>query len=155
GWLAALLAMNRAQAADEFREAMRPWHVPTFSVVFADSDGHIGYQAAGRVPIRNVWERGYRPGWDPAHQWDGLVPFEGMPRLADPERGWIATANNRPAPPDFPYPLSGTWSDGYRARRIRHMIEAKKVLARDDFMAMHQDRKSTRLNSSHGSISYA
>src|SRR5439155_19730556 len=102
GWLTALLGMDRAQTAAEFREATRPWHVPTFSLVFADAEGHIGYQAVGRIPIRNVRERGYRPGWDPKHQWDGLIPFEGMPRLADAPRGWAATANNLPAPDVFP-----------------------------------------------------
>jgi penicillin amidase len=136
--------MNRAGSAKEFREALRPWYVPTFSVVFADVEGHIGYQAAGRVPLRGAAERGYRPGWDPRHQWRGLISFDGMPRLADPERGWIATANNRPAPEDFPYPLSGTWSDGLRARRIREMIEGKDTLSRDDFAAMHQDALSLR-----------
>jgi penicillin amidase len=144
GWLTALLAMDRAQSAEELREAMRPWHVPTFSVVFADVDGHIGYQAAGRVPIRELWERGYRPGWEAAHQWQGLVPFEGMPRLADPERGWVATANNRPAPEDFPYPLSGTWSHGLRAERIHEMLRARKDFSHDDFGAMQRDALSPR-----------
>ena len=37
----------------------------------------------------------------------GLIPPDGMPHVVDPARGWIATANNRPAPEDFPYPLSG------------------------------------------------
>jgi penicillin amidase len=144
GWLTALLAMNRARDAAQFREALRPWHVPTFSVVYADADGHVGYHAAGRIPVRKMWERGYRPGWDPDHQWRGLVPFEGMPRCADPARGWIATANNRPAPDDFPYPLSGTWNDGLRARRIREMIEARPVLSREDCAAMHRDALSPR-----------
>ncbi|MCE9530204.1 MAG: penicillin acylase family protein [Planctomycetes bacterium] len=144
GWLAALLGMNRAKNAAEFREAMRPWQVPTFSVVYADTDGKVGYQSTGRVPIRDVWERGYRPGWDPAHQWKGLIPFEGMPHVCDPERGWMATANNRPAPNDFPYPLSGTWSEGMRARRIREMIEARPKLTRDDCSVMHLDAVSPR-----------
>ena len=144
GWLTALLGMNRARSAEGFRAAMRPWHVPTFSVVYADADGRIGYQAAGRVPIRDVPERGYRPGWDPAHQWNGLVPFEGMPHLFDPQRAWIATANNRPAPPDFPYPLSGTWSSGYRAQRIRQMLESGGPFSRDDFTTMQQDSLSLR-----------
>ncbi len=144
GWLTALLRMNRATAAGEFRESLRGWRVPTWSLVFADANGHIGYQAAGAIPIRRVRERGYRPGWDPRHQWDGLVPFEGMPRLADPPRGWIATANNRPAPDDFPYPLSGTWSSGHRARRIRQMIEATPKLSREDVARMHQDVLSLR-----------
>src|SRR5207237_6204813 len=76
----------------------------------------------------------------------GLVPFEGMPHLADPPRGWVVTANNRVAPDDFPYPLSGTWGDGYRARRIRQMIEAREgpALSRADCGAMHQDALSLR-----------
>jgi penicillin amidase len=144
GWLPALLAMDRARSAEEFRAALRPWQVPTFCVVYADADGHIGYQAVGRVPVRAAWERGYRPGWDPAHQWQGLVPFEGMPHLADPPRGWMATANNRVAPDDFPYPLSGTWSDGHRARRIRQMIEATEKVSRPGCVTMHQDALSLR-----------
>jgi penicillin amidase len=136
--------MNRARSAAEFREALRPWHVPTFNVVFADVEGHIGYHATGRVPIRNVCERGYRPGWEPKHQWNDLVPFDGMPSWIDPERGWLATANARPAPEDFPYPLSGTWLDDYRMRRIREMIEAKPRLSVDDHAAMHQDCVSLR-----------
>ncbi|HTU18685.1 MAG TPA: penicillin acylase family protein [Gemmataceae bacterium] len=144
GCLTALLGMDRAKSASEFHEAIRPWHVPTFCLVFADTAGHIGFHAAGSIPIRNVWERGYRPGWDPRHQWDGLVPFEGMPQWSDPERGWIATANNRPAPEDFPYPLSGTWSHGLRAERIRQMMEAKERFTREDFIAMQHDALSVR-----------
>jgi penicillin amidase len=139
-----LLALDRAKSVEEARAALRGWRVPTWSLVFADVEGHIGYQAAGQIPIRRAWERGYRPGWDPRHQWDGLIPFEGMPRLADPVSGWIATANNRPAPDDFPYPLAGTWSSGHRAKRIRQLIEAKPVLDRDDVIAMHQDTLSLR-----------
>jgi penicillin amidase len=144
GWLTALLGMDRAKSAHEFHEAMRPWFVPAFSVVYADTSGHIGYHAAGPVPIRTVWERGYRPGWESRHQWDGLIPFEGMPQVADPERGWIATANNRPAPEDFPYPLAGTWAHGLRAERIRQMIESKAKLSREDFIAMQHDALSVR-----------
>lgn len=139
GWLTALLGMNRAKSASDFHEAMRPWHVPTFCIVFSDTAGHIGFHAAGSVPIRNLWERCYRPGWDPRHQWDGLIPFEGMPQWTDPERGWIATANNRPAPEDFAYPLSGTWSHGLRAERIRQMLESKERFAHADVFVEAED----------------
>ena len=48
-------------------------------------------------------------------------PVEGMPQLANPDRGWTTTANNRPAPDDFPYPLAGVWDSGHRAKRIRRL----------------------------------
>lgn len=143
-WLESLLAMDRTASADQFREATRGWHVPTFSIVFCDADGHIGYQSVGRLPIRQAPERGFRPGWDPAHAWQGLIPFEGMPRLADPQRGFAITANNRPALDDFPYPLAGVWSSGYRARRIREMIEAKQRLTLEELKPMQLDVLSLR-----------
>lgn len=144
GWLTALINMNTAEDAAEFRDALQSWHVPTFSAVFGDTDGYIGYQAAGRLPVRPTVERGYREGWNPAHQWEGMVPFRGMPMVFDPERGWMATANNRPAPDDFPYPLAGGWISGHRAERIRHTLESPQPagFTRDDFRDLHQDAVS-------------
>jgi penicillin amidase len=144
GWLTALIGMNQARTADEFREATRPWQVPTFNLVYADADGHIGHQSVGRIPIRRIPERGYRPGWDPQHQWTGVIPFEAMPHQPDPPRGYVVTANNRLAPDDFPYPLSGCWSSGHRARRIRECLEAQPRWSAEDCCRLQQDVRSGR-----------
>jgi penicillin G amidase len=154
GWLTALLGIDRARSVAEFREALAPWHVPTFNAVIADVDGHIAVQSAGRIPLRTRPERGYRSGTDPAQQWQGLVPLEAMPHAVDPPRGWLATANNRLAADDYPYPLAGTWVSGHRAARIRQMIEATiapsagkasgSKFAWQDFRDMHQDTLSLR-----------
>lgn len=147
GWLTAMLGMNRARNAREFREATRPWIVPTFNLVYADRDGHIGFQSVGRIPVRNVSERGYRHGWDPSHQWEGVIPFEDMPHLIDPPRGYVATANNRVAPDDFAFPLSGTWVVGWRARRCRELIESRPSLSAEDCKAFQLDCFSLRAQS--------
>lgn len=139
-----LLNANRAPDCETFRAALHDWRSPTFSFVFADTAGAIGYQCVGRIPIRHTWERGYRPGWEPAHQWQELIPYAGMPALTNPPTGWIRTANNRTAPADFPYPLSGTWSSGHRAERIRHMLEAQERFDQADFVRMHYDVRSQR-----------
>ncbi|MCI0684431.1 MAG: penicillin acylase family protein [Gemmataceae bacterium] len=144
GWLTALIEMNRAKSCAELREATRPWHVPTFNLVFADADGHIGHQCVGKIPIRTNWDRGYRPGWDPQHQWRDYIPFEGLPHLIDPKRGFVVTANNRVVPDDYPYPVSGTWSGGYRARRIRDMIEAQPKLTAENCQKMQLNIDSGR-----------
>jgi penicillin amidase len=144
GWLTALLGMNRAHSCAELREATRPWMVPTFNLVFAERAGHIGFHSAGRIPVRWVAERGYRPGWDPRHQWDGLIPFESMPHLEDPQRGFVVTANNRVAADDYPYPLSGVWAMGHRARRCRERIEAQPGMAWRDCQALQWDSWSGR-----------
>lgn len=154
GFLTALLNADLAGSVTEFREALRPWHVPTFNLVIADAEGQIAVQCAGRLPLRKVYERGYRPGWSPDHQWLGLLPFEHLPHAIDPSRGWLATANNRLAANDYPYPLYGTWVSGCRAARIRQMIEEQLAgvgrggdqpgFTREDFGQMHRDAVSLR-----------
>lgn len=139
GWLTGMLGMNRATDVTTFREALRPWHVPTFSMVCADIQGHIGFHTSGRIPQRKTIKRGFRRGWDPADQWLGLLPFDAMPSVTDPDRGWIASANNRLAPNDFPYPLAGTWTSGWRGQRIREMIESKPTLLVTDMGSMQLD----------------
>jgi len=131
GWLTALLGMNRARDVHEFNDSLKPWHVPTFALVFADTDGQTGLKISGRIPIRKIDERGYRPGWDPAHQWAGLIPFADMPVVIDPRQGFVGTANNPLATEDYHFPLSCTAPAGYRARRIRQMIEAHIGSTRD------------------------
>jgi len=139
-----LLNAVRTATCDAFRAALHDWRSPTFSFIFADTAGAIGYQCSGRIPIRHNWERGYRPGWDPAHQWQGLIPYAGMPSLTNPPQGWIRTANNRTAPADYPYPLSGTWSSGHRAERIRHLLEGQNQFDQADFVRMHYDTRLQR-----------
>lgn len=144
GWIAALQNMDRSKSCAELKAALEPWLVPTFSVVFADVEGAIGYHAAGRIPLRSKYERGYRPGWDPEHVWTGLIPFAEMPHWDNPSRGWIATANHRVAADDFPYPLSGCWSNGWRGVRLRQIFESQPTFTAADFRRIHQDSLSLR-----------
>ena len=139
-----MLDLAAARNCEEAREALRDWIVPTWSYVFGDVEGHFGYQAVGRIPIREQWNREYRPGWDPAHEWQGFIPYDALPALNDPAEGYARSANNRAAPEDYPYPLSGTWSSGYRALRIRQMLEEKEQFSREDFARMQTDTLSMR-----------
>lgn len=144
GWLTSLLGMNRASSVSELRDAMRPWHVPTFSLVLADTHGRIGFHAAGRIPVRSRNERAFRRGWDPQDQWQGLIPFEEMPSFDEPDRGWIASANNRIAADDFPHRMYGCWVSGCRGQRIREMIESTDSSSLDDMRQMQYDATNLR-----------
>jgi len=147
-WTAALLRLDRAASVAAAFEACEGWLVPTFSLLVGDTAGDIGYLATGRIPLRTVPSRSYRPGWDPAHQWSGTIPADGMPRALSPAQGWLGSANNRPAPDDYPYPLSGTWDEGLRQRRIARLIEAGAPeggkLSLEDMTRMHADVRSLR-----------
>ena len=145
GWIEALQGMGRAGSVEEFCSAMRPWHVPTFVLAIADTDGQIAMQSSGRVPYRQALCRGYRRGWDPQDAWMGLIPVEAMPGAVDPERGWLGSANNRITDDSYPYRMFGCWASGHRGRRIREMFESHTgAVDRDEFARMQLDAVSGR-----------
>lgn len=119
-----MLDWPTARTVDDAREALRTWGCPTFNFAFADIEGDIAYQASGFLPLRGREMRGYRALHEPDDQWLGFIPFDGMPSLVRPARGWVVTANNPTAPPDFPYPLFGTWAPEDRAGRAEDLIQS-------------------------------
>lgn len=147
GDVQALLDTNRAQDWTSFRAALAGWRLPIFNLVYADVDGRIGWQATGSIPVRGDGDlsRGYRPANDAAHAWTGYIPFDDLPRMEDPERGWVGTANNRPVAVDEQaVPLYGWWAPGHRAVRLRQLLDDGRTLTADDMRAMHSDTTNLR-----------
>jgi len=125
----ALFAINRAQNCHEVREGLRHWSAPVQNVVYADTQGNIGYSFPGRVPIR---ARGNGqlpvPGWTDEYEWVGYIPFEELPHVYNPPQGYIATANNRVVGDDYPYYLGRETMMGVRAQRIVELINSQEKL---------------------------
>lgn len=140
----AILELNKAQNWDEFQNALRLWDVPSQNFVYADVDGHIGYHAPGRIPIRAGGDgRIPVPGWTDEYEWTGFVPFDELPAAFDPPEGYIVTANNAVTRPGVGPFLAREWAYGSRAQRIVDMInEASGPISTDDVRAMQFDNAS-------------
>jgi penicillin amidase len=125
----AIFKINTAQNFTQFRAAARDFAVPAQNLLYADTAGHIGYQAPGQVPIRASSTAGAppgywpAPGWDPKYDWTGFVPFEQMPTAYDPPEGYIVAANQEVTASQTPF-LTTEWDYGYRSERIRDLITA-------------------------------
>src|SRR5215510_951333 len=135
-----LFDVNAAQSWEQFRQAFSTWATPSQNVVYADVDGHIGYQAMGFVPVRKAGD-GTVPvaGADGKHDWTGYLPFDKLPSLYDPPSGIIATANGRITPDDYPYQLATQWFPPYRTERIYHLLESKPKFSPDDMLVLQTD----------------
>jgi penicillin amidase len=142
--LEAAFALMQARSVPALRDALREWACPTFNFVLADDTGSVGYQLTGRIPLRKAPARGYRPGDDPDHAWQGYVPFAGLPACTNPPAGWVGSANNRVAPDDWPYPLSGTWPSDLRMRRMADVLGAGRPLDLAAMAALQLDVLSLR-----------
>ena len=134
------LDVNRARNWAEFRAALAQYSSPPQNFVYADRDGHIGYQVAGALPIRKN-HAGDLPadGSSGQQEWAGFIPFEDLPSLLDPPSGLIVSANQNPFPPDYRYRVSGYFAPYYRAAQIRALLGAAKAWKAEQMLAVQKD----------------
>ncbi|HEY6215108.1 MAG TPA: penicillin acylase family protein [Pyrinomonadaceae bacterium] len=132
--------LNRARNWKEFNTALESFTAPTQNIVYADVDGHIGYHAAGVVPIRKSGD-GSVPydGATDAGEWTNYIPIAKLPAVYDPPSGIIVTANQRIVGTDYPYFLTHSWAQPYRARRIWDLLNEKPKLSAEDIRRVQGD----------------
>ncbi|MGD2272348.1 MAG: penicillin acylase family protein, partial [Desulfobacterales bacterium] len=136
----AFYLLNIAENIDDIEQAVEFFKCPAQNWVYADNNGNIGFWAAAGIPIRDGFSGAYPvPGWDGKHEWKGYVPTIEQPHLRNPARGWIATANNKHAGDDYPYPISHYYAMPDRFVRIQEMIAAKDKFDAKDFERMQAD----------------
>jgi len=144
----AVFKLNGAKNFAEFRAAARDFAVPSQNLIYADTQGNIGYQAPGRIPIRGKGDGRYpAPGWDPEYEWTGYIPQEALPWEYNPERGYIVTANQAVIDKEkYPYLLTDDWGYGARSQRIDDLIQSKIKegikISTDDMATMQLDNSS-------------
>jgi len=140
----AILDLNLATDFDSFREAARSFAVPAQNLLYADRQGHIGYQAPGQVPLRRPAlpraPAGYwpAPGWDSTYDWQGFVEFSEMPWALDPADGVIVAANQAVTRSATPF-LTTEWDSGWRSTRIGELLATRQKVSPEDMADVQLD----------------
>ena len=137
------LELNRVQNWHDFTEALRDFHAPQQNIVYADTDGNIGFYAPARVPIRKKGDGLVPvPGWTGDYDWTGFIPFEKLPHVYNPPSGQLVTANNKLVPDSYPYFLTSEWAEPYRVERITALLAAQKKHSLGSFRDVQADQFS-------------
>jgi penicillin amidase len=134
-----VMLLNLATNWEEFRQALSYWDAPSQNFVYADVEGNIGYQSPGKIPIRAPGHQGLLPvpGWTGEYEWQGYIPFDELPGVLNPPTGFVATANNKVVPDNYPYHLAYYWSSGFRAQRITDLLTADISVTIEDMRDIH------------------
>ena len=132
----------RAQNWDEFLAALNRWGAPAENQVYADVDGNIGYKPAGLTPRRRNYDGLLPVPGDGRYEWHDFHDMDALPVEFNPERGWVATANNLTLPQDYPIDevrVGFEWTAPWRYRRVAevlaqgpHSLAAAIALQRDN-----------------------
>ena len=123
-YLASLTTM-RARNFEEFEAALARWKAPAVNKTYADVEGHIAWTPAGYVPRRSGWTGMLPIPGSGRFEWDGNLERAEMPRIIDPDIGFVATANEFNLPADWDHilrPVGFEWTDSSRSVRIRDVL---------------------------------
>ncbi|MCF8470606.1 MAG: acylase [Parvibaculum sp.] len=91
-------ALDKATKLGEWIDAMKLQALPSINYIYADRQGNIAYVYNAQFPDRKTgpdWA-GVLPGDTSSLIWTGYVPFEAMPKLFNPNSGYVFNANNTP-----------------------------------------------------------
>jgi penicillin amidase len=137
----ASLRMDQARTWEEFRDAVSYSHIPGENMVWMDTAGNIGWQAAAISPVRRNWSGLVPVPGDGRYEWDGYLPIRDLPHVLNPPEGYFATANNNLVPPGYPHrdAVGWQWADPFRWARVNEVLASGRKFTVDDMMRLQTD----------------
>ncbi len=138
----AVYRVNRARAWGDMLAAFKHAKAPQQNAFYAGPDG-VGMATIGLLPIRRASD-GYMPadGASAAGDWIAFADVSAMPQTFRPSRGWVANANNKIAPDDYPLWLGREWGYPGRVGEIARRLEGRSNLDLDAMQALQYDLTS-------------
>jgi penicillin G amidase len=136
----AIWKMNHSRSYSEFEEALRSWDAAMQNILVVAPGDTIAIRSTGHLPIRaDGTGYGVRDGTTSASEWIGRVPFDELPHVINPERDYLASTNQRPADPTYPYYLGRDWRAVFRSIRIDQLLQGATAHSVDDVASYQSD----------------
>ena len=132
--------INIASNWSEFREALSKLTITPQNFIYGDIDGNIGHQHGGKLPLRKYGDGAtVTPGTDEKFNWSGLVPFEKMFSIYNPEHGFVYTANYNEDKAPNGVLIAQDRAKPYRQKRIKNLLQSKEIFSIQDFKNFQLD----------------
>lgn len=112
--------MGLAKNFQEWETAMRMQQLPLFNTAYADRDGHIAYVYNSTLWKHATGDYRFWQGVVPGDKSDligtEIVPYDEIPKVADPSTGWVQNSNDMPWTSVYPMVLDSTkFAPGFAA----------------------------------------
>jgi penicillin amidase len=149
--IAVMLRVARAHDFTQFRAALAGWRAPSQNFVYADDRGNIGAISAGYYPLVRHGDPWLPLPGTGAADVAGVIPYASVPQVYDPPGHVVATANQRPVGPSYPYYIGTSanfFDPGYRAGEIYASLRGSHGMRPPDFASVQlslTDRLARRI----------
>jgi len=131
--------LNRAANYNEYVDAIKTFECPGQNFAFASKSGDIAIWQQGKFPDR--WQgqgQFIMPGTDSSYMWQGYIPQSENPHALNPDRGFLESANQRPADGTYPYFIPGTYITP-RGIAIEHFLSGMNSITVQDMMQLQNN----------------
>lgn len=131
--------LDRANNYTDYENALQYFTCPAQNVIFASKSDTIAIWQQGDFPAR--WNRQgvyIMPGGDSSYMWQSFIPRSENPHIINPVRGFVSSANQRPADSAYHYFIPGDY-DLYRSIEINRKLAAMNSITPQDMMKLQND----------------
>ncbi|MEO6695521.1 MAG: penicillin acylase family protein [Ignavibacteria bacterium] len=145
--LEAFYRINNASGWKDFQSALKTYGTPALNFVYADTNGNIGYQIGGAIPVRSNLTDEALANFPSGGEvdWTGFILFNDLPTSFNPKEDFIVTANNKPSK-NYKYYISNLYEPPYRAERIEDLIRSNNIITDDEIKLIQRDVYSIQAN---------
>jgi penicillin G amidase len=134
--LKCFMLLDRAKNYADYTMAAGYLHTAGQNFAFACKNGDIAIRTQGEFPAKWKGQGDFiMPGSDSSYIWKGMIPPDETPFQYNPERGYVSSANQRPADTTYPYYL-GRGYPPYRGFIINRKLDQMNSITPVDMMAM-------------------
>jgi penicillin G amidase len=135
--------LNSSKSKDDFFQGINNFGYPIQNFVFATREGDIGLQVNGFLPLRAKNQgRFVQDGSTTKADWQGIIPRSENPKVFNPTRGFVSSANQRSTDETYPYFYRSDQFDGNRGRWVNRRLDSMKNIGVKDMMVMQNDNYS-------------
>ena len=146
----AFYLLNRARSHADYMEALNHYVSPAQNFAFASASGDIAMRIQGKYPNKRFEEGKFLlDGTTTENDWT-FIPYEHNVMYKNPERGFIASANQYPADSTYPYYIHAASYETYRNRRINGVLRETEGASVQTMMALQNDNYNLKAAESLG-----
>ncbi len=128
--------LNHAKNYADYSTAVLNLHTPGQNCVFACKNGDIAIRTQGQWPAKWKGQGDFvMPGTDSSFMWQSMIPMDETPFQFNPERGFVSSANQKPADTAYPYYLGRNYPP-YRGQIVNRKLSAMTGITADSMKAM-------------------
>jgi len=138
-----ILDLLTAGNAGDVARVVQQISLPCLNWVFADTQGNIGHQASGKIPVRadgdGTFPHLVRDGRD---NWQGWIPPDLMPGSLNPDKNWVGTCNHKTVDSKYPFYYTSYFSPSYRYSRLKQLMSGSGKKGLEDMWQFQRDTKN-------------